>query len=234
MFSLKGGKGRGRASATRRPGLPHSFLVSRPEGESSGDLLSRQLRRVIGKGDSREREGCPSPRASKAAGEGGRARPFYFRFKKLGPARTRRSLAVRPSEAELSRPPTIYGAKILSRLRSSILARCFFPLFSSEDEDLSLGVKKREAAVAASKRDRQTERRSTEAAAIVAAAACNYKSPMFYGQSSTNGPEREGETGWRATTEGGGGGIHLHCKVASLGRRMDSWWVDSDSDSHHG
>lgn len=70
MFSLKGGKGRGRASATRRPGLPHSFLVSRPEGESSGDLLSRQLRRVIGKGDSREREGCPSPRASKAAAGG--------------------------------------------------------------------------------------------------------------------------------------------------------------------
>ena len=186
-------------------------------------------------------------RLSKSKGEQGRrqrgrARPFYFRFKKLGPARTRRrSLAVRPSEAELSRPPTIYGAKILSRLRSSILARCFFPLFSSEDEDLSLGVKKREAAAAAaSKRDRQTERRTTEAAAAIVAAApivaaaCNYKSPMFYGQSSTNGPEREGETGWRATTEGGGGGIHLHCKVASLGRRMDSWWVDSDSDSHHG
>ena len=68
-------------------------------------------------------------------------------------------------------------------------AEALFLLFSSDGEDdLSLLPQCKEATGGGG--GGGIEDRQTEAAAAAVSAACNYKSPMFYGQSSTNGPER--------------------------------------------
>ena len=95
MFSLKGGKGRGRGLSAHQAttGLPPSIHFWSP---ARGGVEWRSLIASTSSRDWQERfEG--EGRLSKSKGEQGRrrrgrARPFYFRFKKLGP-RTHTTLA---------------------------------------------------------------------------------------------------------------------------------------------